>query len=131
MSLLTNIIVDHLSEDSTDGDLQQLFSDLFVNSGGIFGFCTTFPTIRMFISPPNVRLNPSWYSRMRPSIIRTFHQFLISGPTNLQAIEDFSGEFEKDSIHFTILSGIYFVQHLADRVAELIQLPLPAHPERY
>ena len=118
MSFLTNILVDHLSEDSTDGDLQQLFSELFVNDGGIFSFCVT-------LSPPNIRLIPSWYSRMRPSIIRSFHQFLLTGPTNLQAIEDFSGDLEPDQKHFTILYGIYYVQHLADRVSEMLERPIP------
>ena len=125
MSFLTNILVDHLSEDSTDGDLQQLLSELFVNDGGIFSFCVTFPAIRVFLSPPNIRLIPSWYSRMRPSIIRSFHQFLLTGPTNLQAIEDFSGDLEPDQKHFTILYGIYYVQHLADRVSEMLERPIP------
>lgn len=127
---MTNILCDHLTEDSSDGDLQQLLSELFRNDGGIFPFCSTFPTVRVFIAPPNVRMRPLWYSRMRPSIIRAFHQFLLTGPSNLQALEDFSGEFETGQIHFTILSGIYFVQHLSDRVSALLEAPVPAKPVR-
>ena len=89
LSVLTNILIDHLTENATDGDLQQLFSELFVNDGGIYNFCSTFPDLRIFISPPNVRLTPTWYSRLRSSIVRTFHQFLEAGPPNLQAIEVF------------------------------------------
>ena len=130
LSFLTNILVNHLTEDSSDRDLQQLFSELFVNEGGLFTFCVTFPKIRVFLSPPNIRLKPAWYSRLRPSILRTLHQFLLSGPGNLQAIEDFSGDLEKDQIHFTILSGIYFVQHLADQVTEMLESPVPPKPVR-
>ena len=130
LSVLTNILVDHLTENSTDGDLQQLFSELFVNDGGIYNFCSTFPDLRIFISPPNVRLTPAWYSRLRSSIVRTFHQFLESGPPNIQAIEDFSGEFERDQVHYTILSGIYYVQHLVDRVCEMLEKPKPIKPVR-
>ena len=130
LSFLTNILIDSLTEESTEGDLQMLLSELFVDPGGLFTFCTTFPGIRVFLSPPNIRMKPAWYSRMRPTIIRTFHQFLQTGPCNLQAIEDFSGDLEPDQIHFTILSGIYFVQHLVDRVCELLSTPMPAKPVR-
>ena len=131
LSFLTNIICDHLHEDSSDGDLQQLFSELFTNDGGIFTFCLSFPTVRVFLAPPNVRMKPAWYSRMRPSIIRTFHQFLQSGPATLQGIEDFSGDFERDQVHYTILSGIYFVQHLADRVSAMLVEPVPSKSIRW
>ena len=131
LSFLTNIICDHLHEDSSDGDLQQLFSELFTNDGGIFTFCLSFPTVRVFLAPPNVRMKPAWYSRMRPSIIRTFHQFLQSGPVTLQGIEDFSGDFERDQVHYTILSGIYFVQHLADRVSAMLVEPVPSKSIRW
>ena len=131
ISCLTNFITDLLCEKSSDGDLQQLLRDVFVNDGGIFGFCTTFPSVRVFVAPPNVRLKPQWYVRLRPSVIRAFHQVLETAPINLQAIEDFQGEFEPDQVHFTCLSGIYFVQHLADRVLGMLEAPLPDKPIRY
>ena len=80
--------------------------------------------------PPNVRLRPTWYARLRPLILRVFHQFLETGPLNLQVIEDFSGEFDKDQVHYTILSGIYYVQHLADRVVALLEAPAPVKSQR-
>ena len=125
ISCLTNFITDSLCEKSSDGDLQQLLRDLFVNDGGIFGFCTTFPNLRVFIAPPNVRMRPQWYVRFRPSVIRAFHQILETAPKNLQALEDFQGKFDHDCVHFTCLSGIYYVQHLADRVIALLEAPLP------
>ena len=52
-------------------------------------------------------------------------------PVNLQAIEDFQGDFEQDQVHFTCLSGIYYVQHLADRVLSMLEGPAPAKQVRY
>ena len=128
--MLTNFLVDLLSEESSEGEVQQFFSDVLVNEGGIFGFCNTFSEVRVFIAPPNVRLRPTWYARLRPLILRVFHQFLETGPLNLQVIEDFSGEFDKDQVHYTILSGIYYVQHLADRVGALLEAPAPVKSQR-
>ena len=130
LSCLTNFITDQMCDESSDGEIQQFFSEIFVNDGGIFGFCATFPDLRFFICPPNVRNKPYWYSRLRPSIIRAFHQFLLLGPANLQAIEDFSGELDRDQIHFTMLSGIYYVQHIADQVVALLGAPVPSAPIR-
>lgn len=131
MSFLTNLIVDQLCETSKEGDVQQLLSEILVIDGGVFTFCNTFPGVRMFIAPPNVRMMPTWYPRTRPIVLRVFHQFLQTGPINLQGIEDFSGDFEPDQIHYTALSGIYFVQHLADRVCALLEQPRPTKPVRY
>ena len=131
ISCLTNFITNSLSDKSSDGDLQQLLRDVFVNDGGVFGFCNTFPHVRVFIAPPNVRMRPQWYVRLRPSVIRAFHQVLEMAPVNLQAIEDFQGDFEQDQVHFTCLSGIYYVQHLADRVLSMLEVPAPAKQVRY
>ena len=76
-------------------------------------------------------MRPQWYVRLRPSVIRAFHQVLEMAPVNLQAIEDFQGDFEQDQVHFTCLSGIYYVQHLADRVLSMLEVPAPAKQVRY
>ena len=76
LSYLTNILVDSLGEDSNEGDLNQIFLELFTHNDGLFSFCQSFPTVRVFLSPPNVRLKPTWFSRLRPSIIRVLHRFL-------------------------------------------------------
>ena len=109
MSFLTNIIADTLDEDSNEASLNQLFIELFTQTDGLFGFCQSFPAIRVFISPPNVRLKPTWYSRLRPTIIRVFHQFLLTRPNNLQILEDFSGDLEPDGIHYSILHAAYWL----------------------
>ena len=48
-----------------------------------------------------------------------------SKPPNLQMIEDFSGELDKGGVHYTILSGISYVQFIVDQASELIQKPVP------
>ena len=88
LSFLTNVIVDTLGEDSNEACLNQLFIELFTQSNGLFSFCSTFPTVRVFLAPPNVRLRPNWYSRLRPTIIRVLHQFLQTRPVNLQMESD-------------------------------------------
>ena len=125
LSFLTNIIVDTLSEDSNEASLNQLFIELFTQTNGLFSFCSTFPTVRVFLAPPNVRLRPNWYSRLRPTIIRVLHQFLQTRPPNLQLLEDYSGDLEKDGIHYNILAGINFVKGLADQVIELMKSAPP------
>ena len=125
MLFLTNIIADTLDEDSNEASLNQLFIELFTQADGLFGFCQSFPAIRVFISPPNVRLKPTWYSRLRPTIIRVFHQFLLTRPNNLQILEDFSGDLEPDGIHYSILAGINFVKSLVDQASVLIKSPVP------
>ena len=46
-------------------------------------------------------------------------------PANLQMIDDFGGDLEKDGVHYTILSGISFVQFIVDQATELIKVPVP------
>ena len=125
LSYLTNILVDSLGEDSNEGDLNQIFLELFTHNDGLFSFCQSFPTVRVFLSPPNVRLKPTWFSRLRPSIIRVLHRFLQSRPPNLQILDDFAGDVDKDGVHYSILSGINFVKSITDQAVELVKTACP------
>ena len=125
ISFLTNILVDLLNEDCSEGDIQQVLSEVLTGGNRVFDFCTTFPAIRVFLALPNVRLRPQWYSLHRSTILRSFHQFLEAAPLNLQVLEDFAGDLDRDQIHFSVLSGIYYVKHLVDRSMELFSLPVP------
>ena len=131
MSFLTNILVDGLSEDCADGDIQQVLSELLQSEGGVFQFCLSFPNVRMFLAFPNIRLRPSWFGRQRSAIIRALHQFMESSPLNLQMLEDYNGDIDKDQIHFTCMSGIHYVKHLVDRSQELLSSPAPAQNIRF
>ena len=77
------------------------------------------------MAPPNVRNRPLWYSRLRPTIIRVLHQFLQTRPSNLQLLDDYAGELEKDGVHYTILSGINFVKSLVDQTMVLVKSAPP------
>ena len=125
LSYLTNVIVDALGEDANEGCLNQLFIEMFTHNDGLFGFCQSFPLIRVFLAPPNVRNRPLWYSRLRPTIIRVLHRFMQSRPRNLQLLDDYAGDLDQDGVHFTILSGMNFVKALADQVTELVQSAPP------
>ena len=83
LSYLTNVIVSSLGEDSNEGCLNQLFLELFSQNDGLFAFCQSYPQVRIFLAHPNIRLQPSWYSRLRPVIIRVMHRFLQTKPPNL------------------------------------------------
>lgn len=87
--------------------------------------------VRMFIAPPNVRMRPVWYSKLRPTIIRVLHQFLRSRPPNLQILDDFAGDIDRDGIHYSILSGINFVKSLVDQSTELVKVAPPDPSARY
>ena len=125
VSFLTNVLVDSLEEDANEASLNRLFIELFTQADGLFNFCATFPAIRVFIAPPTVRLRPTWYSRLRPSVIRVLHHFLQTRPPNLQILEDFSGDLEKDGIHYNIMAGVNYVKSLADQVIELVKTAPP------
>ena len=129
LTYLTNLIVDELDENANEASITQLFMTLFTQSGGLFSFCQSFPHIRMFLAPPNLRTRPSWYPRLRPTIIRIFHQFLLTRPPNLQLLNDYSGSLELDGVHFSILCGINFVKGLVDQAVELLKddPPEPKH----
>ena len=124
-SVLTNFICDELSEDSGAGGLRQFFEKVLAGDGGLFAYCCTFPQVRFFLTPPNLRLSPTWYSKARPSILRSLHDFLVEKPPNLQLLDDFTGELDPDQVHFTILAGINFVQAIADQVVTLVLQPPP------
>ena len=130
ISFLTNILVDGLGENCTDGDIQQLLSDILGGEGGIFEFCSSFPNVRMFMALPNVRLRPSWFGRQRSGILRSIHQFMESSPLNLQMLEDYSGDLDKDQVHFTVWSGVNYIKHLVDRSVELLLQPAPVKNQR-
>ena len=124
-SFLTNILIDGLGEDPDVGDMDILLDQLFLEDGGFFPFCDSYPKIRFFLCYPNIRLKPCWYSRFRPTIVRAIDVLMKSKPPNLQIIEDFSGELDKGGVHYTILSGISYVQFIVDQPSELIQKPVP------
>ena len=125
MSYLTNLLVDGLDEDANEGSLNQFFLELFTHAEGLFVFCQSFPMVRVFLAPPNVRNRPVWYSRLRPTIIRVLHQFMQTRPPNLQLLDDFSGDLEKDGVHYSILSGINFVKAMVDQAMTLVKFQPP------
>ena len=131
MSYLTNLLVDDLDEDANEGNLNQFFLELFTHAEGLFVFCQSFPMVRIFLAPPNVRNRPAWYSRLRPTVIRVLHQFMQSRPPNLQLLDDFSGDLEKDGVHYSILSGINFVKSLVDQAMTLVKTAPPDTSSRY
>ena len=128
MSFLTNCLIDGIGEDCSGGEaaLNQALMNIFLSSGGVFAFCQTYPGVRCFISPPNVRNRPHWYPRFRPIILRALYHIMLSRPSNLQLLEDHPGELDPDGIHFNIMSSINFVQDLHDQA---IQLALKAPPD--
>ena len=124
-SMLTNFLCDELNEDSGQGGLRQFMERFLSGDGGLFAYCSSFPHVRFFLTPPNLRLSPSWYSQARPNILRALHGFLVEKPQNLQLLDDFSGDLDPDKVHFTILAGINYVHAIADQVSALILQPPP------
>ena len=53
------------------------------------------------------------------------HRFLQSRPPNLQILDDFAGDVDKDGIHYSILSGINFVKSITDQAVELVKTACP------
>ena len=126
MSFLTNCLVDGIGEECTgEGIIVQTLLSIFSGPGGIFAFCQSYPTLRCFISPPNVRNRPYWYPRFRPVILRVLQQVMLGRPINLQLLEDYAGELDPDGVHFSIMSGINFVHDLHDQAVQLIQQAPP------
>ena len=125
MSMLTNIVIDGIGEECAGGEgaLSQVLLSMFVNSGGLFSFAQSYPTIRMFIAPPGVRNRPAWYPRFRPVILRVLQQVLQNRPPNLELLEDFQGDLDPDGIHYSIMSGVNFVQDLHDQSCQLLLQP--------
>ena len=115
MSFLTNCLVDFIGEEcSGEGVIAQALLSILTGPGGVFAFCQSYPTLRCFLSPPNVRNRPSWYPCNRPIILRVLHQIMVGRPVNLQLLEDHPGELDPDGIHFSKMSGVNFVKDLHD-----------------
>ena len=112
LSVLTNFLCDDLDEDSNEGA-----------TDGIFPFCISFPQVRFFLCPPNLRTKPTWFPRLRPLILRLLHHYLSDSPPNLLLLDDFCGELNPDCIHFTILAGVNYVHFVVDQAAELLAKP--------
>ena len=120
MSFLTNCLIDGIGEEcSGEGIIVQTLLSIFSGPGGIFAFCQSYPTLRCFISPPNVRNRPYWYPRFRPIILRVLQQVMLGRPINLQLLEDYPGELDPDGVHFSIMSGVNFVHDLHDQAVQL------------
>ena len=131
MSLLTNIYCDELGDGCDDGTLNQANLKIFSGPQGIFPFCASFPTVRMFLALPNVREQPYWYPKFRPNILRALHQVMISRPPNLQLLEDFQGALDPDGVHFQIMEGVNFAHFLVDQACVLMSQPVPEVTLRY
>ena len=127
LAFLTNCVVDGMGEEGAGGDaaLSQTLMQLFTNASGIFSFCQSYPTVRVFLSPPSVRNKPSWYSRSRPTILKALHQLLLTRPVNLQVLEDCAGDLDPDGIHYSIMAGINYVKDLHDQAVQLMQFAPP------
>ena len=127
MSFVTNILIDGIGEEGGGGEgaLSKTLMDIFSSNIGVFTFCQTFPSVRFFICPPNIRNKPNWFPRFRPTTLRMLQQILTERPPNLQVLEDFSGDLDPDGIHFSIMSGVLFVQDLHDQIAQLLLSPPP------
>ena len=127
MSFLTNILIDGIGENCSGGEgaLNQTLMKIFMEPGGVFSFCQSYPTLHCFISPPNIRNRPFWYPRFRPIIFRALQHILLSRRINLQILEDHPGELDPDGIHFNIMSRVNFVQDLHDQAVQLVLTPPP------
>lgn len=127
MSFLTNCLIDGIGDECSGGEgaLNQTLMNIFNSTGGVFAFCQTYPNLRCFISPPNVRNRPQWYPKFRPIVLRQLQTILLSRPPNLQLLEDHPGELDPDGVHFNIMSGVNFVQDLHDQAVQLALLDPP------
>ena len=111
-----------------EGALNQTLMNIFSGSTGVFTFCQSYPAIRFFLSPPNVRNKPTWYPRFRPTILQCLQQIMLGRPLNLQLLEDHPGDLDPDGIHFSIMAGVSFVQDLHDQALRLL-LSAPTDPK--
>ena len=127
MAFLTNCLIDGIGEECSGGEaaLSQTLLRIFAQAGGFFSFCSSYPAIRFFVSPPSVRNHPSWYPRFRPDILRALQKVLLGRPINLQLLEDHHGVLDPDGIHYNIMSGINYVQDLHDQAVRLMLQPPP------
>ena len=97
MAILTNCLIDGIGEECSGGEgaLNTTLMNIFTSPGGIFAFCQTYPNLRCFISPPNIRNRPHWYPRFRPIILRQLQHIMLSRPPNLQLLEDHPGLLDR------------------------------------
>ena len=133
MPVLTNIVIDAVGEECAGGEgaLSQILMTVFGGPGGLFTFAQSYPTIRMFLAPPGVRNRPAWYPRFRPVVLRLLQQHLLSRPQNLELLEDFQAELDPDGVHYSIMSGVTFVQDLHDQACQLMLQPAPDPRKRW
>ena len=127
MSFITNCLVDGIGEEGIGGEaaLSQTLMQIFGGSSGVFAFCQSYPTVRFFLSPPNVRNKPTWYPKFRPVILQALQQMMMNRPSNLQILEDRPGELDPDGIHFNLMAGILYVQDLHDQATQLMLTAAP------
>ena len=123
LSILTNFLCDDLDEDSNEGSIDQSLIRYLTAVDGIFPFCVSFPQVRFFLCPPNLRTKPTWFPRLRPLILQLLHHYLCDSPPNLLLLDDFCGELDPDCIHFTIFAGVNYVHFMVDQAAELLAKP--------
>lgn len=122
-------MIDGIGEEGGGGEgaLSQTLTQIFNGQGGIFAFCQTFPAVRFFLAPPNVRNKPAWFPRFRPTMLRMLQEVMTQRPQNIQVLEDHQGDLDPDGIHFSIMGGVLFVQNLHDQAVQLslVQPPDP------
>ena len=81
----------------------------------------TRPDVQFFVSPPMYRTTPIWYRENLPEILKKFSDVMRSRPDNVMMLPSFpTPSFEADGIHLTAYSGLEFVLHLFDSVAEVL-----------
>ena len=127
MSFITNCLVDGIGEEGKGGEaaLSQTLMQIFGGPSGVFAFAQSYPTVRFFISPPNVRNKPTWFPRFRPVVLQALQQIMSNRPPNLQILEDKPGELDPDGIHFSLMAGILYVQDLHDQAVQLMLAAVP------
>ena len=89
----------------------------------MFAFCQTFPGVRVFLAPPNVRNKPAWFPRFRPVVLRQLQEVMSGRPPNIQILEDFAGDLDPDGLHYSIMAGVLYVQGLHDQAIHLSLTP--------
>ena len=108
-------------------DLAEFCSCSSLKLGGYSHFVSHFPEFVSLSRHQVLGIDP----RFRPVILRALQQVLLTRPSNLQLLEDFSGTLDPDGVHYNILSGMNYVQDLHDQVVQLSQQPPPDPSIRY
>jgi hypothetical protein len=79
--------------------------------------CDTRPDVSFFLSPITPRNHPFWYSAEQSNISLLIHAQLQKHQPRLLPLPGFPTEpasLDTDGIHFTVLAGIGYCQHLID-----------------